>query len=243
MSLKEYKATADALMQKMQMFCIDPDFNAFKSIVENVKMRRLDGFDEWASVAHRKYSKYWVKMGYSVPHIDEIDVAALIKRARLQPRMAVLVKLWHCFYADGSLDCLRAVYEIIGDETGSNSLRETAAETYRTIRRQYTEAMNLMPDDHIVARIAREFGDVSPLISRTIFKSLDDEIEQRLAIAEQKYHGNLDEFRTAVSSVASSFRSVDPAPTVAESVESVESVDATEVSKASRLFDKLASQL
>lgn len=261
MSLKEYKDTYDDLRRKMQLFCTNPNFSDFKKIVSNYRIKSLDEFGVWVQICILQYGKYWtltseeqLELQILEEEMHKEDLQKLIERAKINPRLIVLKKLWECFYASGLIEYLIPAYEMAGDQTITDALRNTAAETYSMVRRMYTDHMlHLLGTnknhftDHPISVAALEAGKPNPLISLDVFEYLDTLIKSRLAVVDDEKL--LGEIREAVTKVEQSHRIVEspkhdrPEPPYQDQGKKAKESDTDRVERADKLFDKLASKL
>jgi hypothetical protein len=263
MSLAKYAIEYEELQRQMRLFCITPAYELFIGIIANKKVRNLDEFGVWMQVAFDKYAQYWktdfrddfppsdLKLMTTIQkETQKEDIEKLLTRARIQPRLITLKKLWACFYASGSLTYLQAAYEIGGDSSASEALRNTAVEIYDNVRRLYTDVLSKLPPtyftEHFIARKALEMGSGNPLVSPNVFQQLDEVIKQRLSILEKAplsadAESLLKELKVAAENVESSFSSSEEKEK--EKKDGVKESDDDRTLRAERLFDKLASKL
>ena len=185
--MKAYSDRYDELYGKMQVFCIDPKLEDYKTIVDYTKMNFICGFEEWKTAALACYGDYWksVDPSLDIPYgiKDEYNkmVSNSCRKLFDKPTGSTLDKTWYLFFASGNYECLEAAYSVIGAD--NEKLSKIATDLYDQVRTTYEKKLETIPDNYYSSNILYKTWDF-PV--RTVFKDLDIYIKKALSNLNKK---------------------------------------------------------
>ena len=155
---KELQKRLNTLVLRMQFFCLDPQWNNFKDIGENAKVRLKDEYDIWSMAALSQYYTEWKKHYDNELLADDLvdawktcfdtEYAKLMTNSMKKPTSMLVDKLWYVFFATGKYEHLENIFIVIGDSRINKTLAEILADQFATIMLQFNNTVEKLGNEY-----------------------------------------------------------------------------------------------
>lgn len=193
MSVAKYKKHAENLLSHMQFFCLDPDYDKYKEIIENnsIKNEQSEFIELWKLACITQYGLLWDLPNENIVDASqkfEKEMRNLYARLLMRPTATNLDRMWYVFFATGDINTLKAAFEVSGNESASQKLQIAASDQFANFRDAYKDKMQeLLYQDpnYCYNRVTVPNDDDNPLVQAftvfTRFQQQIDEATQKLA--------------------------------------------------------------
>lgn len=144
--IDQLRKNVELLTLRMQFFHLDPKYENYKEITENVKLcnEQSNVIEVWKNACIAEYGDIWDMFNPTFPKEQILlkyaaDIQRLMKRFEQRPTSTLLDQIWYIFFATGDYNFLRTGFEAAGHPNSSKGLREDALTMFETIKNQYSE--------------------------------------------------------------------------------------------------------
>jgi hypothetical protein len=149
--MDKYKKKLETLTLQMQHFCLDPKWTIYNEITKSTRLKNEQGaYDAWKLAVLATYGTTWALPKTIVESaIEDFNDTYRRVSARLliKPSPTNLDNMWYIFFATGNKKHLKEAFEVAGNETSSNKLKNSALDMFQAIQNSYRDKIKKIKDN------------------------------------------------------------------------------------------------
>src|SRR3989344_1128619 len=147
--IKKLQEEYEYIIKKFQTFCLNPNNEDFKLIIECKKLQINEGDDYniWLYAVinkHPEFMKYINESCVNISNFSSFNILSdeILSTVMKNPTKSRLDKVWHMFFATGEYKYQEICYQMMGHKDAKESLKKYSCDIYVNIKKLYKNEIN-----------------------------------------------------------------------------------------------------